>query len=59
MHLQNMLMNCNAHVFSITYGLKYIGIRYFNVFGRRQDPNSAYAAVIPLFIKKILNMNSQ
>lgn len=43
-----------AHVFSITYGVKYIGIRYFNVFGRRQDPNSAYAAVIPLFIKKIL-----
>lgn len=43
-----------AHVFSITYGLKYIGIRYFNVFGRRQDPNSAYVAVIPLFIKKIL-----
>lgn len=43
-----------AHVFSITYGLKYIGIRYFNVFGRRQDPNSAYAAVIPLFIKKVL-----
>lgn len=43
-----------AHVFSITYGLKYIGIRYFNVFGRRQDPNSAYATVIPLFIKKIL-----
>lgn len=43
-----------AHVFSITYGLKYIGIRYFNVFGRRQDPNSAYAAVIPLFIKKLL-----
>lgn len=43
-----------AHVFSITYGLKYIGIRYFNVFGRRQDPNSASAAVIPLFIKKLL-----
>ena len=43
-----------AHVFSSTYGLKYIGIRYFNVFGRRQDPNSAYAAVIPLFIKKLL-----
>ena len=43
-----------AHVFSITYGLKYIGIRYFNVFGRHQDPNSAYAAVIPLFIKKLL-----
>ena len=43
-----------AHVFSITYGLKYIGIRYFNVFGRRQDPNSTYAAVIPLFIRKLL-----
>lgn len=43
-----------AHIFSTTYGLKYIGIRYFNVFGRRQDPNSAYAAVIPLFIKKLL-----
>ena len=43
-----------AHVFSITYGLKYIGLRYFNVFGRRQNPNSAYAAVIPLFIKKLL-----
>lgn len=43
-----------AHVFSITYGLKYIGIRYFNVFGRRQNPNSAYTAVIPLFIKKLL-----
>lgn len=43
-----------AHVFSITYGLKYIGIRYFNVFGRRQDSNSTYAAVIPLFIRKLL-----
>ena len=43
-----------AHVFSITYGLKYIGMRYFNVFGRRQNPNNAYAAVIPLFIKKLL-----
>lgn len=43
-----------AHVFSITYGLKYIGIRYFNVFGCRQNPNNAYAAVIPLFIKKLL-----
>ena len=43
-----------AHVFSITYGLKYIGIRYFNVFGRRQNPNNAYAAVIPLFIKNLL-----
>lgn len=43
-----------AHVFAITYGIKYIGIRYFNVFGKRQDPNSTYAAVIPLFIKKLI-----
>lgn len=47
-----------AHVFSITYGIKYIGIRYFNVFGRHQDPNSTYAAVIPLFIKKLRNHES-
>lgn len=37
------------------YGLKTIGLRYFNVFGRRQDPNGAYAAVIPKFIKQLLN----
>ena len=36
------------------YGLKTIGLRYFNVFGRRQDPNGMYAAVIPKFIKAIL-----
>lgn len=36
-----------ASVFSKTYGVKTIGLRYFNVFGRRQDPNGAYAAVIP------------
>lgn len=41
-----------AHVFSITYGLKYIGIRYFNVFGRRQNPNSAYA---PLYLCSLKN----
>lgn len=44
-----------AEVFARTYGLEYIGLRYFNVFGRRQDPNSMYAAVIPLFIKQFLN----
>ena len=43
-----------ADVFSKTYGTQYIGLRYFNVFGRRQDPNSMYAAVIPLFIKQYL-----
>ena len=44
-----------ANVFSKTCGIEYIGLRYFNVFGRRQDPNSMYAAVIPLFIKQFLN----
>ncbi|MCR2005760.1 SDR family oxidoreductase [Bacteroides acidifaciens] len=43
-----------ADVFSKTYGLEYIGLRYFNVFGRRQDPFGAYAAVIPLFVKKFM-----
>ena len=43
-----------ADVFSRTYGLEYIGLRYFNVFGRRQDPFGAYAAVIPLFVKKFM-----
>ena len=40
-----------ADVFARTYGLDFIGLRYFNVFGRRQDPDGAYAAVIPLFFK--------
>lgn len=45
-----------ADVFARTYGdFEYVGLRYFNVFGRRQDPNGAYAAVIPLFVKKFLN----
>lgn len=37
------------------YGLQTVGLRYFNVFGRRQDPDGAYAAVIPKFIKMLLN----
>jgi UDP-N-acetylglucosamine 4-epimerase len=40
-----------AKIFSNVYGIKTIGLRYFNVFGPHQDPNGAYAAVIPLFIK--------
>lgn len=40
------------------YGLDTYGLRYFNVFGRRQDPNGAYAAVIPKFIKQLLNDES-
>jgi len=43
-----------ADVFSKTYGIETIGLRYFNVFGRKQDPNGAYAAVIPLFVKKFI-----
>lgn len=47
-----------ADVFARTYGIETIGLRYFNVFGRRQDPNGAYAAVIPLFVKKFMNHES-
>jgi len=47
-----------AHVFADLYGLKVIGLRYFNVFGRKQDPNGAYAAAIPKFIKLLLNGES-
>ena len=43
-----------ADVFAKTYGMECIGLRYFNVFGRRQDPFGAYAAVIPLFVKKLM-----
>jgi UDP-N-acetylglucosamine 4-epimerase len=43
-----------AEVFSRNYGLSYIGLRYFNVFGPNQDPDSSYAAVVPLFCKRIL-----
>jgi UDP-N-acetylglucosamine 4-epimerase len=44
-----------ADVFARTYSLKSIGLRYFNVFGRRQDPNGAYAAVIPLWFASLIN----
>jgi UDP-N-acetylglucosamine 4-epimerase len=44
-----------ADVFAKTYGIETIGLRYFNIFGPRQDPNGAYAAVIPLFIQAIRN----
>ncbi|MDX9724982.1 MAG: SDR family oxidoreductase [Bacteroidales bacterium] len=40
--------------FASVYGVETIGLRYFNVFGRRQDPQGAYAAVIPLFVKKLM-----
>lgn len=44
-----------ANVFHRLYGLNVAGLRYFNVFGSRQDPNGPYAAVIPLFVTGILN----
>jgi len=47
-----------ADVFAKTYNMEYIGLRYFNVFGRRQDPNGAYAAVIPLFVKQLMKHES-
>ena len=43
-----------ANVFSKTYNFKTIGLRYFNIFGKRQDPNGAYAAVIPKWVAAIL-----
>ncbi len=47
-----------AHVFGLNYGIECIGLRYFNVYGKKQDPNGAYAAVIPLFIKQFMNYES-
>ena len=44
-----------AKIFSEHYGIKTIGLRYFNVFGKRQDPRGAYAAVIPLWIQSVIN----
>lgn len=47
-----------AKIFSDTYGLETIGLRYFNVFGKRQDPNGAYAAVIPKFVMQLMKFES-
>lgn len=47
-----------ADIFSKTYGLETIGLRYFNVFGRKQDPNGAYAAVIPKFVMLLMKHES-
>lgn len=47
-----------ADVFSKTYGIETIGLRYFNVFGRKQDPNGAYAAVIPKFVSQLMKGES-
>lgn len=53
--LTKMVNEKYARLYFELYGLETIGLRYFNVFGRRQDPNGAYAAVIPKFIKQLLN----
>ncbi len=47
-----------AEIFSKTYGMETIGLRYFNVFGRKQDPNGAYAAVIPKFVMQLMQLQS-
>lgn len=47
-----------AEIFSKSYGIETIGLRYFNVFGRRQDPNGAYAAVIPKFVMQFMKYES-
>lgn len=47
-----------ADIFNKTYGLETIGLRYFNVFGRKQDPNGAYAAVIPKFVMRLMKHQS-
>lgn len=44
-----------AQVFADVYGIRQMGLRYFNIFGPRQDPNGPYAAVIPLFVQGIIN----
>ena len=47
-----------ANVFAKAYGIPVLGFRYFNIFGPRQDPDGPYAAVIPLFVKAIMNNTS-
>lgn len=47
-----------ADVFAKTFGMECIGLRYFNVFGRRQDPSGAYAAVIPKFVDALMNLKA-
>ena len=58
MPLQKYVDELFAKNSSDLYGIETIGLRYFNAFGRRQDPNGAYAAVIPLFVKQLINHQS-
>jgi len=54
MRFRNALTNYTPRFFSRCYGMECIGLRYFNVFGPRQDPNGAYAAVIPRWIAAMI-----
>lgn len=56
--ITKLVMEYYARVFADLYGTEFIGLRYFNVFGPKQDPNGAYAAVIPLFFKAALDGKS-
>jgi UDP-N-acetylglucosamine/UDP-N-acetylgalactosamine 4-epimerase len=56
--ITKLVMEYYAKVFADLYGTEFIGLRYFNVFGPKQDPNGAYAAVIPLFFKAALSGQS-
>ncbi|MBC8114513.1 MAG: SDR family oxidoreductase [Candidatus Saccharimonas sp.] len=56
--LTKMANELYASVFARCYGMQPVGLRYFNVFGRRQDPNGAYAAVIPRWFRSLLNGES-
>ena len=53
--ITKFVMELYARVFSDLYNMECIGLRYFNVFGKRQDPEGAYAAVIPLWVKQLIN----
>ena len=55
MRSQNLLMSFMQMFLQKNYNFKTIGLRYFNIFGKRQDPNGAYAAVIPKWVDSILN----
>jgi nucleoside-diphosphate-sugar epimerase len=53
--LQKLVAEEYCRLFTVLYGLDTIALRYFNVFGPRQDPNSHYAAVIPIFVNRLLH----
>ncbi len=56
--VSKMVVEHYARVFHRTYDLQCVGLRYFNVYGRRQDPNGAYAAVIPKFVMNLMSHTS-